>query len=270
MPRIPRPMVNIISGGLHAGRNVEFQDFLIIPRDYGDLSHELEAIVKVHRTTGRLLAERGYKLTGVADEGGWGPHFESNERAVSILREAIGASGTRMDIALDVASTHFFHGGVYQFEGKNLNASGVTDMLADWIPRYGITSIEDPLAEDDWNGWRHFTERFGSSVQIVGDDLFVTNLERLNCGIGESAANAVLVKMNQIGTITETLAVVDRALEAGYRAVISARSGETEDSFLADLAVASGAGQIKIGSITRSERLAKYNRLLEIERWELT
>jgi enolase len=269
-PRLPVPMVNIVSGGLHAGRNIEFQDFLVIPRGYPDLSSALEAVVRVHRTTGRILAERGCTLTGVADEGGWGPHLASNEQAAAILREAIEASHATMEIALDVAATHFFHEGLYALEGGRLSAPGMADLLTGWVSRYGVTSIEDPLAEDDWQGWKTLTDRLGNSVRLVGDDLFVTNLNRLNRGIREGVANAVLVKMNQIGTLTETFAVIDRAREAGYSAVISARSGETEDSFLADLAVASGAGQIKIGSVTRSERLSKYNRLLEIEKWELT
>jgi enolase len=177
-----------------------------------------------------------------------------------------------MDIALDVAASHFSGAAAgipsYRMEGRALTSEGMADLLSGWIDRYGIASIEDPLAEDDWDGWKLITKQLGSRVKLVGDDLFVTNIERLNRGIREGVANSVLVKMNQIGTLTQTFAVVDRAREAGYGAVISARSGETEDPFLADLAVASGAGQIKIGSITRSERLAKYNRLLEIEKWE--
>lgn len=266
---IPVPMVNIISGGLHAGRNIEFQDFLVIPRGYADFASALEAVVRVHRITGELLARRGCLLTGVADEGGWGPHLGSNEEAAAILRQAITESGTQMNIALDVAATHFLQGSVYRLEGRTMSSSAMSALLADCIPRYGITSIEDPLGEDDWAGWRDITQSLGSAVRLVGDDLFATNLARLNRGICEGAANAVLVKMNQIGTLTETFAVIDRAREAGYGAVISARSGETEDSFLADLAVASGAGQIKVGSVTRSERLAKYNRLLEIAKWEM-
>jgi enolase len=234
------------------------------------MSSALEAIVRVHRATGKLLAARGCTLTGVADEGGWGPHLRSNEEAAAILREATAVTNTTMDIALDVAATHFFHDGQYALEGQHLSANDMAELLGNWVRKYGITSIEDPLAEDDWQGWKTITDRLGSSVRLVGDDLFVTNLTRLNRGIHEGIATAVLVKMNQIGTLTETFAVIDRAREAGYSAVISARSGETEDSLLADLAVASGAGQIKIGSITRSERLAKYNRLLEIEKWEFT
>jgi enolase len=255
---LPVPMVNIISGGLHAGRNLEFQDFLIIPRGYADLASSLEAVVQVHRAAGELLSKRGCILTGVADEGGWGPRLDSNEEAIAILRQAIGECGVEMDIALDVAASHFAH-----------TAAQMADLLEGWIPKYGVASIEDPLGEDDWDGWKMMTSRLGSRVRLVGDDLFTTNLERLNRGIREGVANAVLVKMNQIGTLTQTFAVIDRARDTGFGAVISARSGETEDSFLADLAVASGAGQIKIGSITRSERLAKYNRLLEIERWEM-
>ena len=268
-PVMPTPMVNIISGGLHAGRNIEFQDFLVIPRGYPNLSSALEAVFRVHRMTGELLRKRGCVLTGVADEGGWGPRLDSNEEAVAILRNAIDEMPVRMDIALDVAATQVLHHAGYCLEGRTLTPSGMTDLLENWITRYGITSIEDPLAEDDWDGWKLITSRLGSRVRLVGDDLFVTNPERLNRGIRDGVANAVLVKMNQIGTLTQTFAVIDRAREARYGAVISARSGETEDSFLADLAVASGAGHIKVGSVTRSERLAKYNRLLEIERWEM-
>ncbi len=268
-PALPNPMVNILSGGLHAGRNIEFQDFLVIPRGYGSLAESIEAVVRVHKTAAKLLMNNGFVLTGVADEGGWGALLDSNEQAAAILREAITEAGAEMDIALDVASSHFGDASGYRLEGRELSSAGMADLLAGWIPKYGIVSIEDPLGEDDWDGWKHITRQLGSRVRLIGDDLFVTNLDRLNRGIREGAANAVLVKMNQIGTLTQTFAVIDRAREAGFGAVISARSGETEDSFLADLAVASGAGQIKIGSITRSERLAKYNRLLEIERWEL-
>jgi enolase len=265
LPQMPVPMVNIISGGLHAsGGCPEFQDFLAIPRGYPDLASALEAVAAVHRATGKVLA------AGIADEGGWGPRLDSNEQACAILRYAIDTTGACMDIALDVAATHFFADGVYAIEGRRLTSAGMGDLLEGWISRYGIASIEDPLGEDDWEGWKQLTLRLGAKVRLVGDDLFCTNLSRLDHGIRARAANAVLVKMNQIGTLTETFAVIDRAREAGYGAVVSARSGETEDAFLADLAVASGAGQIKIGSVTRSERLAKYNRLLEIEKWEFT
>jgi enolase len=268
---MPVPMVNILSGGLHAGGNIEFQDFLVYPDRAKPYAAQLESIVAVHAETKRILDDFGYKTTGVADEGGWGPRLESNARALEILTEAIEKVDAEMTIALDVAATHFYEDGLYKLrtEGRVLSASSMTELLEGWVRAYPVSSIEDPLAEDDWAGWKELTERLGDQVQLVGDDLFTTNLERVNRGIREGCANAVLVKMNQIGTLTETLAVLDRAHEAGYRAVISARSGETEDSFLADLAVASGAGQIKVGSITRSERLAKYNRLLEIARWEM-
>ncbi|HZL56411.1 MAG TPA: phosphopyruvate hydratase [Bryobacteraceae bacterium] len=269
-PRMPLPMINIVSGGLHAGRNLEFQDFLAIPQGYPNLAAALEATVRVHFMAGKILTERGCVLTGVADEGGWGPRLGSNEEAAAVLREAIGGCGARMDIGLDVAATHFFGNGKYALENRELSAVEMADLLEPWIHRYGVVSIEDPCAEDDWDGWIAITARLGKAVRLIGDDLFATNAARLERGIRERAANSVLVKMNQIGTLTETFEVIDRAREAGFGAVISARSGETEDSFLADLAVGSGAGQIKIGSVTRSERLSKYNRLLQIERREIT
>jgi enolase 1/2/3 len=257
---LPLPMVNIISGGHHAGWNMEFQDFLIVPHGAPGYAAALEMAVAVHRTTRLVLEEKGYVLTGVADEGGWGPRLERDERALEILVEAIGRAGytpgTQVSIAIDVAASHF-----------NRPDYGV-DFLAGLVERYPIVSIEDGLGEDDWEGWEKLTATLGGRLQLIGDDLFATNPDRLEEGIRRSAANAVLVKMNQIGTLSETFAVIDRAREAGYRAVISARSGETEDDFLADLAVASGAGQIKVGSVRCSERLAKYNRLLWIEQQE--
>jgi enolase len=264
---LPVPMINILSGGLHAGRNFEFQDFLAIPLGFATFAEALEAVTAVHRAARAVLEKRGYLLTGVADEGGWGPRLPTNETALEVMVEAIGRAGYRMAIGIDVAASHFFADGKYDLrtEGRTLTPDGMIDLLAGWATRYPIVSIEDGLAEDDWAGWQKLTAALGSRVQLIGDDLFVTNRVRLERGIRERAANAVLVKMNQIGTLTETFEVIDRAREAGFRAVISARSGETEDDFLADLAVASGAGQIKVGSITRSERLAKYNRLLEIE-----
>ena len=268
---IPLPMINILSGGLHAGRNFEFQDFLAVPHGFSSYSEALHAAVEIHRAAHELLEIKGYLLTGVADEGGWGPRLPNNEAALDILTRSIRAAGfepgTQVSIAIDVASSHFHSGDRYelQTEGRSLTSSEMVRLLGDWSRRYPVCSIEDGLTEDDWEGWRMLTGELGDRIQLVGDDLFTTNLERLEKGIAEGAANAVLVKMNQIGTLTETFEVIDRARSAGYRAVISARSGETEDPFLADLAVASGAGQIKVGSITRSERLAKYNRLLEIE-----
>jgi len=270
-PQMPVPMVNIISGGHHAvgSQHAEFQDFLVIPRGYPDLAFALEAVVRVHRETHKLLIERGFLINGVADEGGWGPDLPTNELGIAILRQAIETSGAQMDIALDVAASHFYDNGLYTLEGGTRTSARMIDLYLPWIDRFGVVSIEDALAEDDWQGWVELNERLGSRVRLIGDDLFVTNIERLNRGIAAGAANSVLVKMNQIGTLTETFAVVARATSAGFGAVISARSGETEDSFLADLAVAAGTGQIKIGSVTRSERLAKYNRLLAISRWEM-
>jgi enolase len=264
---LPVPMVNILSGGLHAGRNFEFQDFLAIPLGCATFAEALEAVAAVHSAASAVLEKRGYVLTGVADEGGWGPRLPTNETALDVMAEAIELAGYRIAIGIDVAASHFFDDGKYALstEGRSLTPDGMIDLLANWAARYPIVSIEDGLAEDDWAGWQKLTAALGARVQLIGDDLFATNPARLERGIRERAANAVLVKMNQIGTLTETFEVIDRAREAGFRAVISARSGETEDDFLADLAVASGAGQIKVGSITRSERLAKYNRLLEIE-----
>lgn len=272
-PLLPVPMINILSGGLHAGGNLEFQDFLIVPHGFPTFADALEATVRIHTTAGDILRRSGYTLTGVADEGGWGPLLPSNEEALFLLTIAIAEAGylpgKQVSIALDVAATHFYREGKYHLasEGRELTSGQMVDLLARWCGSYPVVSIEDGLAEDDWDGWAELTARLGS-VQLVGDDLFTTNAARLRDGVQRKAANAVLVKMNQIGTLTETLDVCVLAREVGYSAVVSARSGETEDSFLADLAVASGAGQIKIGSVTRSERLAKYNRLLELEAWE--
>ncbi len=268
---LPVPMINMISGGLHAGRNIEFQDFLIIPHRFSSFAAALEAAVRIYRCIGGVLRAEGRAPGGVADEGGFGPQLESNDQALDFVMRGIEAAGFRpgeeVSIAIDAAASHFYDAGQYRLfcENRSLTAEAMAAMLGDWVCRYPIVSIEDPLAEDDWSGWKQITDALGRSCQLIGDDLFATNLRLLERGIREGVANAVLVKMNQIGTISETLRVVDRARTAGYAAVISARSGETEDSFLADLAVASGAGQIKIGSVTRSERLSKYNRLLEIE-----
>ena len=272
--RIPVPMINILSGGLHAGRNIEFQDFLAVPHRFPALAEALEAAVRIHRATAEMLRSAGHVLTGVADEGGFGPRLDSNRAALDLLTRAIERAGfvpgRDVSIAIDVASTHFFEDGRYHLasEGRRLTAAEMTNLLGQWLDDYPVVSIEDPLAEDDWDAWRDLTARLGSRCRLIGDDLFATNLARLERGIRGGVANAVLVKMNQIGTLTETFEVIDRAREAGYTVVISARSGETEDSFLADLAVASGSGHIKVGSVTRSERLAKYNRLLEIEELE--
>jgi enolase len=268
-PALPVPMVNILSGGLHASRNLEFQDFLAIPLGFDTYSEALAAVVAVHAAAREALEARGAVLTGVADEGGWGPRLASNETALEVMVEAIERAGffpgDQVAIGLDVASSHFYSEGAYEVSDRRLSREKMIDLLEEWSRRYPILSIEDGLHESDWEGWPLLRERLGARLQLIGDDFFTTNPERVRRGIAARAANAVLVKMNQIGTLTETFEVIDLAREAGWLAVISARSGETEDSFLADLAVASGAGQIKVGSITRSERLAKYNRLLEIE-----
>jgi len=271
-PRLPVPMVNIISGGMHAGRQMEFQDFLAVAHGFPTYSDALRAVADIHRMTRRLLADRGCVLTGVADEGGWGPILTSNGQALDVLTRAIERAGYRpleqVSIAIDAASSHFHHNGVYKLktEGRFLSASGLISQYEAWAAKYPLRSLEDGLDQDDWEGWCELTARLGKRLQLVGDDFFTTHPARVERGIRERAANAVLIKMNQIGTLSETFRVLDMAREAGFLAVVSARSGETEDSFLADLACASGAGQIKVGSVTRSERLSKYNRMLILER----
>jgi enolase len=269
--RLPLPMVNMISGGLHAGGNLDFQDFLLMPIGARSYSEALETAVAVYRALGGVLRQNGFEGVLVGDEGGFGPKLKNDEQAVEMVLEAFARAGLQPGkqaaIALDVASTHFYHEGRYHLRGDGAATTSelMVDLLARWVKDYPILSLEDGLAEDDWPGWRLLTEKLGRHVQLIGDDLFATNPERLRRGIAEKVANAVLVKVNQIGTLTEALAVVRRAHAAGYRCVSSARSGETEDSTLADLAVATGAGQIKVGSVARSERLAKYNQLLRIE-----
>jgi enolase len=269
---VPMPMVNLISGGLHAGGNLEIQDFLLLPLGAGTFGEALEMTVKVYRSLGTLLLDHGYEGVLVGDEGGFGPRLESNEQALQMIVDAIEHAklrpGVDAAIAIDIAATHFHDLGKYKldFGGKSeLSSLDMVQMLRTWVGRYPVFSIEDGLAEDDWTGWQHLTVELGDRLQLIGDDLFVTNPRRLQRGIAEKAANSVLVKPNQIGTLTETLALISLARSAGYRTVISARSGETEDATIADLAVGTGAGQIKIGSVARSERLAKYNRLLRIE-----
>lgn len=267
---LPVPMVNLMSGGLHGGGNVDFQDFQVIPLGAERYTEALEQVVEIYRSLKEVLKTRGVFSPGVADEGGYAPRLTSNEAgfelAIEAFREAGFEPGRDAAIAVDVAASHFYRDGAYRLEAENatLTSAELVERLADWSRRYPIISIEDGLAEEDWSGWKNLTARLGSQCQLIGDDLFVTNPERLRRGIREGVANAVLVKMNQIGTLSETLDVVDLARRHGYRTVISARSGETEDSTMADLAVATGAGQIKIGAVTRAERLAKYNRLLRI------
>ncbi len=263
-PSLPTPMVNVISGGLHASRNLDLQDFLIIPTHCVTFSQALERAVRVYNNCKTILDERGLSSLK-ADEGGFSPSLPSNEAALDLVMEAAGSE--EISIALDVAATHFYWDGQYHLarESRSLSSAQMVDMLERWCDYYPVVSIEDALAEDDWDGWMLLTQRLGSRVQLVGDDLFTTNPQRLKRGIDSEVANAVLVKMNQIGTVSETLEVLAMAREAGYRSIVSARSGETEDTTIADLAVATGAGQIKIGSVNQSERLAKYNQLLRIE-----
>jgi len=269
---LPLPMVNMISGGLHARRGLDFQDLLIVPVGAKSVAAAMETCVAVRDALAELLTTKGLS-TLKADEGGFAPHLQSHDAAFSLLLEAVTKAGLTPgeDVALacDVAATHFYdeHTSTYRLatEDRRLDASGLLEVLADLIDRYPIISVEDPVAEDDWGGWKMATDSLGGRVQLIGDDVFVTNPQRLQRGIEVGAANAVLVKMNQIGTLTETMAVVEQAQEAAYATVVSARSGETEDDALADLAVATRAGQIKVGSVAQSERLAKYNRLLRLE-----
>src|SRR5579884_3499948 len=260
---MPLPMVNLISGGLHAGGNLDFQDFLLLPVGARSYSEPLEMTGNVYRALGAVLTRHGFEGVLVGDEGGFGPRLRSNDQAVQLILEAIEQAGYTLGrqaaLALDVASTHFYRDGRYHLKataGTALTADDLVGLLHDWVKKYPILSIEDGMAEDDWDGWRKLTAALGGRVQLIGDDLFVTNPERLRRGIAEKAGNSVLVKVNQIGTLTETLEVLDLARSAGYRPVISARSGATEDSTIADLAVGTGAGQIKSGSVARGERLA--------------
>ncbi len=269
---LPLPMVNMISGGLHAGRQLEFQDFLILPVGAASYSQAFEWIVTVYRRLGLLLSKRGHEGVLVGDEGGFGPKLRSNDEAIELTIAAIEAAGLRpgadVAIGLDVASTHFFHDGQYRLPSVSaspLSAEQLIDLLERWVDRYPIVSLEDALAEDDWVGWRQLTERLGHKVQLIGDDLFVTNVARLRKGIEQRVGNSVLIKLNQIGTLSETLDTLKLAIDHGYWPVVSARSGETEDATIADLVVATGAGQLKVGSVARSERLAKYNQLLRLE-----
>ena len=271
---LPMPMVNIISGGRHAAGGLDMQDFLAIPVGAATYRDALRMAVAVYRAVGRILSQTGPYAYGVADEGGYGPPLPCHEDALGLLYDAARLAGYRcaadgdIAIGIDVAATEFMTGdGRYALaaEGRSFTAAELADLLAHWRVAYPIISIEDGLGEDDWDGWQYLTDRLGASTQLIGDDLFTTNPQRLARGADAGIANAVLVKPNQIGTLTETLATIRLARERGYRPVISARSGETEDTTIADLAVGAGAGQIKIGSVTRSERLAKYNRLLRIE-----
>lgn len=271
-PTIPLPMVNMISGGLHAGGNLDFQDFLAMPVGAPSYRVALEWIVRIYRELGGLLKRAGFEGTLVGDEGGYGPRVTSSQAAAEFVVRAIEAAklrpGKDVCIGLDVASTHFYEDGLYRLtatQGQELQSTQMVDLLEGLVNEFPIISIEDGVADADWDGWQLLTERLRDRVQLIGDDLFVTNRARLQQGIDQHIANSVLIKVNQIGTLTETMQTIRLALDNNYWPVISARSGETEDATIADLAVATGAGQIKIGSVARSERLAKYNQLLRLE-----
>ncbi|MDR2301833.1 MAG: phosphopyruvate hydratase [Deltaproteobacteria bacterium] len=270
---LPRPMMNIVNGGSHASNNVDFQEFMIMPLFGNTFSEALRCGAEVFHTLKKLLADDDMS-TAVGDEGGFAPNFKDNESALDAIVKAIKAAGykpgTDVVICLDAAASEFYDAKKkkYVFNKSDKSARSAEDMIklySDWIKKYPIKSIEDGLAEDDWSGWAKLTKELGSSVQLVGDDIFVTNSERLAKGIEEKVGNSILIKVNQIGSVTETLDTIKLAHKAGYTAVISHRSGETEDTFIADLAVATNCGQIKTGSLSRSERICKYNRLLKIE-----
>jgi enolase len=268
---LPVPMVNILNGGSHAeGSSVDMQEFMIMPVGAQTFAEGIRWSAEIFHALGKVLAANGYP-TMVGDEGGYAPSLKSNGEALELVSEAVKQAGyelgTQIYLALDPASTEFFKNGEYVLagEGTTLGADGMIAWYVDAVDKYPIISIEDGLSEDDWEGWKQLTERLGDRVQLVGDDLFVTNTERLGRGIREGAGNSILVKLNQIGTLTETLDAVNMAHRAGFTSVISHRSGETSDSFVADLAVATGAGQIKTGSMSRMDRIEKYNQLLRIE-----
>ncbi|SUY46466.1 phosphopyruvate hydratase [Clostridium putrefaciens] len=267
---LPVPMMNIINGGEHADNNVDLQEFMIMPVGASSFSEALRMGSEVYHTLKTLLKSKGYD-TGVGDEGGFAPNLGSNEEAIVIIVEAIEKAGYKpgkdIFIALDPASSEFFEDGNYNLkgEGRILTPEEMANYYVELASKYPIISIEDGMAEEDWEGWKLLTEKIGDKVQLVGDDLFVTNTKRLNMGIEKGVANSILIKLNQIGTLTETLNAIERAQRAGYTAVVSHRSGETEDTTIADLVVAVNAGQIKTGAPARSERVAKYNQLLRIE-----
>jgi enolase len=268
---LPVPMMNILNGGAHAPNNVDIQEFMVMPVGADSFSEGLRMGVEVFHHLKNVLSEQG-KNTAVGDEGGFAPDLGSNEEAVEVVLKAIEQAGYRpgedVVLTVDAAATELFEDGEYVFHwsgGERRDAKGMVEFWQEWVTKYPIRSLEDPLDENDWHGWRAITEAIGSHVQIVGDDLFVTNADRLEQGIRDGAANAILIKVNQIGTLTETLETMRIAREAGYASVVSHRSGETEDTLIADLAVATGAGQIKTGSASRTDRVAKYNQLLRIE-----
>ena len=266
---LPVPMMNIINGGSHADNSVDLQEFMVMPVGFDCFDRAITACAEVYHSLKKLLNEKGYS-TGIGDEGGFAPNLKSNAEAIDIILEAIKKAGyepgKEMFIAIDAASSEYYKDGKYvlEHEGKTLSASEMVDFFEEWVNKYPIISIEDGMAEEDWEGWKLLTDRLGDKVQLVGDDLFVTNTEKLTEGIKRGVGNSILIKLNQIGTLTETLNSIEMANRAGYTAVISHRSGETEDTTIADLVVAVNAGQIKTGAPARSERVAKYNQLIRI------
>ncbi|HOB86178.1 MAG TPA: phosphopyruvate hydratase [Bacillota bacterium] len=265
---LPVPFMNILNGGKHADNNVDIQEFMIVPAGAESFSHSLQMGAEVFHHLKKILAARGLN-TAVGDEGGFAPNLDSNESALAVITEAIEAAGYRpgedVFLALDVAATELYRDGAYHLEGRSFTAAEMIDYYRRLKERFPIISIEDGLAEEDWPGWKELTEALGGEMKLVGDDLFVTNTKRLAHGIEQGVANAILIKLNQIGTLSETLQTIALAEKAGYSSLISHRSGETDDSFIADLAVATGAGAIKTGAPSRIDRVAKYNQLLRIE-----
>jgi len=265
---LPVPLMNVINGGAHAANNLDFQEFMLVPHGANSFRDSLRMGAEVFHTLKKLLSDKGLS-TAVGDEGGFAPNLESNKAAGDLLVKAIEQAGfnpgDEISLALDVASTEFYKDGFYSFGGSKYTSKQIVDELIKLVDLYPIVSIEDGLAEDDWDGWGHLTNEIGDRVQLVGDDLFVTNTKRLQEGINKKVANSILIKVNQIGSLTETLEAIQLANRSGYTSVISHRSGETEDTTIADLSVATNSGQIKTGSLSRSERVAKYNQLLRIE-----
>lgn len=268
---LPVPMMNILNGGSHADNSIDFQEFMVMPAKADTFSDALRMGVEVFHTLKKVLKSKGYS-TNVGDEGGFAPNIKSNEEAIEIVIQAIEKAGYKpgedMFIAMDAAASEFYENGVYHFkksDGRKLSSLEMADYWTDWVNKYPIISIEDGMDEDDWDGWKASTEAIGSKCQLVGDDLFVTNVNRLQQGIDQKIANAILIKVNQIGSLTETIDTVNLAKRNSYKNIMSHRSGETEDSTIADLAVALNTGQIKTGSASRSDRMAKYNQLLRIE-----
>ncbi len=268
---LPVPLMNILNGGSHADNSIDFQEFMIVPAKADTFSASLRMGVEVFHALKKVLKSKGYS-TNVGDEGGFAPNIKSNEEAIEVVLQAIEKAGYKpgeeIFIALDAASSEFYENGVYHFkksDGRKLSSAELSAYWTEWVNKYPIVSIEDGFAEDDWAGWKLSTDAIGKKVQLVGDDLFVTNVKRLEQGIEQGVANAVLVKVNQIGSLTETISTVNLAKRNGYKNIMSHRSGETEDATIADLAVALNTGQIKTGSASRSDRMAKYNQLLRIE-----